>query len=85
VTVICPATGLGHTITVKHADDGLAPLAESTLALHCRATDPWVMEPASAASAATDRVTATPDHFSLWAVWGKWTRYVYLPLVLRSP
>ena len=58
-------------------------MIEETLALYHWDGEAWAAEPSSQVDAAGNRITAMPDHFSTWAVWGE-TRRVFLPLVLRS-
>jgi hypothetical protein len=41
----------------------------------------WVREPTSAVNAAENTITATPDHFSLWAILAP--AKIYLPVLLR--
>jgi peptide/nickel transport system substrate-binding protein len=78
-----PAPGQTYSMTVFYTDDGLNPLLERTLALYYWDTDGWVLESSSSVDTVANSVTATPNHISLWAVWGKRTRRVYLPVVVR--
>jgi peptide/nickel transport system substrate-binding protein len=59
------------------------PMREETLTLYAWDGNAWVQEPSSAVDMVNDIVTATPDHFSVWAVLGQ-TNRVYLPLIGRS-
>jgi len=59
------------------------PVREETLALYYWDGDEWVVEPSSSVDPANNVVTATPDHFSLWAVLGE-TNRVYLPIISRN-
>ena len=43
----------------------------------------WIKEANSIVDGVANTVSATPDHFSLWAVLGE-TEVVYLPSVLRD-
>ncbi|MFQ5858777.1 MAG: hypothetical protein ACE5LU_24515 [Anaerolineae bacterium] len=72
-----------YTVTVQYTDSEKGPVIESTLGLYSWDGSQWVREPTSVVDIATNTVTATPDHFSLWAVLGE-TRRMFLPLVLRN-
>lgn len=61
----------------------LPPVIEQTLALHTWDGSQWVAEPSSSVDPATNTITATPNHLSLWAVLGE-THRIYLPLVMRN-
>ena len=69
-----------YTITVHYTDAEKGPAIESTLALYFWDGSRWVKEPSSSVDAATNTITATPDHFSIWAALGE-TRRAFLPLV----
>ena len=43
----------------------------------------WLKEPTSSVDPINNVVSATPSHFSLWAVLGE-TNRVFLPLVMRN-
>ena len=43
----------------------------------------WVNEPSSVVDTANNTITATPNHFSSWAVLGE-TRRVFLPVALKN-
>lgn len=77
------APGQTYTITVHYTDAEKGPAIENTLALYWWNGSQWVKEPSSVVDTAANIVTATPDHFSRWAVLGE-TRRVYLPLILRG-
>ena len=77
-----PTTGKTYTVTVQYTDAEKGPAIESTLALYYWDGSDWVKEPTSVVDTVNNTVTATPDHFSRWAVLGE-TRRVYLPLVLK--
>jgi hypothetical protein len=77
------APGQTYTITVHYTDAEKGPVIENTLALYYWDGNKWVKEPSSVVDPANNRVTARPNHLSLWAVLGE-TRRVYLPLVLRN-
>ena len=77
------APGQTYTLTVQYTDAEKGPAIESTLALYYWDGSQWVKEPTSVVDTANNVVTATPDHFSKWAVLGE-TRRLYLPLVLKN-
>ena len=72
-----------YTIQVAYHQGEAAVIAEDTLALYVWDGSAWVREPTSTVDVVANTVTATPDHFSSWAVLGE-TQRVFLPLVLRS-
>lgn len=78
-----PAPGQTYTLTVQYAQSELGVAIEDTLALYHWDDNQWVKEPGSQVNTLSHTVTATPDHFSLWAVFGE-TRRVFLPLTLRQ-
>jgi len=90
VTAVYSSTGqpaqiaFGHTytVTVQYTDAEKGPAIENTLALYYWDGSQWVKESSSVVDNIANTVTATPDHFSLWAVLGE-TRRVYLPLIMR--
>ena len=76
------APGQTYTITVQYTDAEKGPAIENTLALYYWDGSQWVKEPSSVVDTVANKVTATPDHFSLWAALGE-TRRVYLSLIMR--
>ena len=72
-----------YTVTIAYTDAERGGVIEETLALFSWDSTGWVKEPTSRVDAAANTVTATPDHFSTWAVLGE-TKKVFLPLVLRG-
>jgi len=76
------AFGHTYTVTVQYTDAEKGPAIENTLALYYWDGSQWVKESSSVVDNIANTVTATPDHFSLWAVLGE-TRRVYLPLIMR--
>lgn len=77
--------GTTYTIVVGYDENVLAPgVSESSLMLYYwdEVNLDWVAEPTSVVDPAANTITATPNHFSLWAALGRYE--VYLPLVLRS-
>ena len=71
-----------YTITVQYTDAQRGSVNESTLAFYYWAGNQWMKEPTSTVDAVSNKVTATPGHFSAWIVMGE-IRRVYLPLVNR--
>jgi hypothetical protein len=74
-----PAPGYTYTVIVQYDDAEKGPAIENTLALYYWDEAQWVREPTSVLDIAANTVTATPDHFSLWAVLGE-TRRLFFPL-----
>jgi ABC-type transport system substrate-binding protein len=80
-----PAPGMTYTITVAYDEQVLAPgVSESSLRLYYWDDDisKWVAEPTSVVDVVVNTITATPDHFSLWAGFGNYALYV--PLALKN-
>lgn len=78
-----PSPGHTYTISVEYTNAEIGSTIEGTLALYTWDGSQWVMEPSSTVDMTNNLVTATPDHFSLWAVLGE-TYRLYLPLVLKN-
>jgi len=74
---------LSYTITVNYTDAEKGAAIESTLGLYWQDGANWVLVPTSSVDAANNRLTATADHMTLFAVLGE-TRRVYLPIVMRN-
>ena len=72
-----------YTLTVQYTDQEKGPAIEDTLALYYWDGSQWMKEPSSVVDLASNTVTATPNHFSVWAVLGE-THRMYLPLVRKS-
>jgi hypothetical protein len=72
-----------YTVTVQYTEVEKGPAIEDTLALYSWNGAQWVSEPSSRLDTDNDTITATPDHFGLWAVLGE-TRRMWLPLVLNG-
>jgi oligopeptide transport system substrate-binding protein len=77
------AQGQTYTITVQYTDAEKGPAIESTLALYYWDGNQWIKETSSQVDVAANTVSATPNHFSLWAVFGE-TKRVFLPVVLKT-
>jgi len=65
-----PAPGKTYTVTVQYTDAEKGSAIESTLGLYHWDYNQWMREPTSVVDIAANTVTATPNHFSLWAVLG---------------
>jgi len=78
-----PAPGETVTVTVGYTDEERGVVVEDTLALYSWDGNDWVLEPTSQVDTGANTVTATPGHFSIWAVLGD-THRVFLPLVQQS-
>ena len=77
------APGQTYTVTVHYTDTELGwSTIETSLALHYWDGSQWIKEPSSAINAATNTVTASPNHLSEWAVLGETWR-VFLPVVRK--
>ncbi|MBC8248563.1 MAG: hypothetical protein H8E90_02695 [Anaerolineales bacterium] len=72
-----------YRIVINYTDAEKGAAIESTLGLYWWDGGQWVLEPTSSVDAAANRLTATPDHMTLFAVLGE-TRRVYLPIVMRN-
>ena len=78
--------GQRYTITVTYRQEDVPPdVNEADLALYYWGSqeNEWVEEPTSVVDVEADTITATPDHFSLWAALSEQPA-IYLPLVLRN-
>ena len=71
-----------YTVTVQYTDEQKGAVNESTLAFYYWDGNQWVKEPASTVDVDSNKVTATPSHFSAWIVMGE-IRRVYLPIIRR--
>jgi hypothetical protein len=67
------------TVTLQYTDEQ-AGLQEGSLAFYAWDGYQWRREPSSSVDAESNSLTATPDHFSLWAAMVDGLR-LYLPLV----
>jgi peptide/nickel transport system substrate-binding protein len=77
-------SGASYGLSVEYSEAELPDLVrEETLALFHWDGSQWLPEPSSDVDPGNDVVTATPDHFSVWAVLGE-IEHVYLPLVVRN-
>jgi alpha-tubulin suppressor-like RCC1 family protein len=83
-----PATPTGrYTTTVTYAEADLGGAAEGSLGLYFWDGSQWVLEPSSSVDAAANTVSASPNHFSTWAVLSNPQasnkKYVYLPMIRK--
>jgi peptide/nickel transport system substrate-binding protein len=69
-----------YTLEIQYTQAEVGPVIENTLALYYWDGFQWVMEPTSNLTLSTNTLTATPDHFSLWAVMGE-THRIFIPVV----
>jgi ELWxxDGT repeat protein len=72
-----------YTLTVHYTEAERGSAIESTLALYSWDGSRWEREPNSVIDATSMTITATPNHFSIWAVLGDSHR-AFLPVVSRS-
>ncbi len=77
-TLVDPAAA--YTVTLSYSEQSVGEL-ENSLAFYFWDGYGWVKEPTSQVDAAANVLTATPDHFSLWAVMVDGRR-LFLPAVL---
>jgi len=71
-----------YELSIQYTDGELSPAFESTLALYYwdDAQEAWVKEPSWQLDPATNTLSASPDHFSIWVVLAD-TRLIYLPVI----
>jgi hypothetical protein len=77
------APGQNYQIRVQYTAQELGLVDKVSLALYYWDGSDWIKESSSKVDTASSIVSATPQHFSLWAVLGT-PRRVYLPIVLRG-
>ena len=77
-----PVTQAPFEIEFQYDTASKGPAIESTLALYYWDGAQWLVEPSSTVDLANNKVTATPDHFSVWAVLGD-TNRLYLPSLMK--
>ena len=88
VTAVYSGTGQAaqptrpFTVTIQYTDGQKGVVNESTLAFYYWDGVQWVKELTSRVDVNSNKVTATPSHFSSWIVMGE-VRRVYLPLIKR--
>jgi hypothetical protein len=74
-----------YTITMSYAGENTETVLDDTLGLYWWQGGQWVLEPTSSVDTTNYRVTATPNHMTLFSALGeerwKWT---YVPLALKG-
>ena len=73
------------TLSVEYNASGLDSEQESRLGLYHWLDGGWVKEPSSHVDTTLNTIVATPDHFSIWAVLGRDSFPVFLPIILLNP
>jgi hypothetical protein len=76
------ASGAAYSVSISYADIELGVMDENTLALYYWDGTNWVKDPTSHFDPSSHTISATPNHFSNWAVMGQFIG-VYLPIVQR--
>jgi hypothetical protein len=71
-----------YTLTITYTEGEQGSAMENTLALYYWDGSQWLKETSSVIDTINNTITATPGHFSLWAVLGE-TQRVFLPLISR--
>ncbi len=72
----------GANLVISFTYEDMRPVDEGTLALFYWDGSAWQREPTSRVNPAANEVTATPDHLSVWAIFGETTR-VYVPVATK--
>jgi hypothetical protein len=72
-----------YTLTFDYLEEQKGGVIEDTLGLYRWDGDAWVLEPTSGVDPVQNRVTATLDHMTLFAVLGE-TNRVFLPLAMAN-
>ena len=79
------APGYIYTVVIHYNEADIpAGVNESNLALYYWDSSAWMEEPTSMVDTVANTITATPNHFSVWAALAQTDYFVYLPVVLRS-
>jgi len=83
-----PQPGQHYTIALTYQQSNVPPdIGESDLALYFWNGSRWLKESTSAVNPATNTITATPSHFSRWAVLApvvESPQQLFLPLVIKK-
>ena len=75
---------LPYTVVIEYTDSEVGGILEDTLALYYWDGDSWEPEPTSVLDIDANTLTATPDHFSYWAVLGEpSTFFTFIPVVRK--
>ncbi len=72
-----------YTITMSYAGENTETVLDDTLGLYWWQGGQWVLEPTSSVDTTNYRVTATPNHMTLFSALGEEWRRAYVPLVLK--
>lgn len=80
------SSGATYTLTVTYSPSQLPfGAVEENLGIYTWNGSQWVREPTSQVNLANRTVTATPDHFSLWALLVDTDlKQIWLPMILRN-
>lgn len=84
-----PQPGRYYSISVTYYQEDVSNgVSEANLALYYWDGNTWIKEPTSTVNVDTNTITATPDHFSLWAVLGFESPSIsrltlFLPIILK--
>lgn len=85
--MVAPVPGQTYSIHVSLNNAALNQVDSQKLALHYWQDGRWVKEPSSTLDLVKNEITATPSHFSLWAVLEETpntaSHAVYLPITVR--
>jgi hypothetical protein len=74
-----------YTLTVEYDGSGLSTAQESNLRLYSWQAGMWVKEAIDRVNTTENVITAYPDHFSIWAVLGRDSFPVFLPIIVQNP
>jgi hypothetical protein len=72
-----------YRITLAYDEGAVSPEVESQLALYHWNGSAWEKELSSVVNIEDNTITASPDHFSEWAILAPRTERLYLPLIRR--
>lgn len=72
-----------YTVTIEYTDSELGIIIEDTLGLYYWDGDSWELEPSAVVDPLTNTITATPDHFSYWALLGEPYQFRFLPMLTK--
>ncbi len=76
--------GAKYEVTISYEQENIpAGVGETDLALYSRQGREWMRDKSSIVDARANTISATPDHFSLWAVLAEEPLRVFLPAVRR--
>ncbi len=72
-----------YTLTIQYSEEEKGAAIENSLSLYFWDGDSWEEESSSVLDIENKVITATPTHFSIWAVLGE-TKRLYLPLIFKG-